>query len=143
MRYVLHCITHKKHYFVTKFNILHVRDEKYCLRYHFIHHTEIWQVSQETSWKGDAATTHTINLTLTHQSCRRSCTIQPLSMTRVELLSSIKGPWVDIETVAELKLFIGILLFIEQYLACRMEDIWSTQRKHSHDVIYRNCKTNV
>ena len=42
-----------------------------------------------------------------------------------------KGPWVDIETVAELKLFIGILLFIEQYLACRMEDIWSTQRKHS------------
>ena len=34
----------------------------------------------------------------------------------------------NIETVAEFQAFFGLLLFIEKYLDCRIEDIWSTER---------------
>ena len=62
------------------------------LSFHTCDHTEIWQVSQETSWEGDAATTHTINLTLTQHWASLGDVHPPFSHFQWTVLTSGRWP---------------------------------------------------
>jgi hypothetical protein len=41
-----------------------------------------------------------------------------------------KSPWKKIETIAELKAFFAILLYIEKYVGCRLCAVWNNDRDH-------------